>query len=103
MCSKKSHPKIERGKTGTIRRMKPVKAETNQEKDGKMMFNPILVASKSRDLKDKILKEKRMLANTSFKGVNASMVFVNEYLTKSSRILLGHARLFRNENCWKYT
>ena len=30
------------------------------------------------------------------------MVFVTETLTKSSRILLGHARRFRKENNWKY-
>ena len=30
------------------------------------------------------------------------MVFVTKNLTKSSRILLGHARRFRKENNWKY-
>ena len=100
---KKIDPKVERGQIGTIRRMKPVKAETNQEKkDGKRIFNPILIAFKSRDMKDKIMKEKRKLANASFSNLNASMVFVNENLTTSSRILLGHARRFRKENNWKY-
>ena len=46
--------------------------------------------------------EKRKLANASFRDVNAGMVFVNENLTKSSRILLGHARRFRKENNWNY-
>ena len=56
---KKIDPKVERCQTGTIRRMKPVKVETNQEKkDGKRIFNPILMVFKSRDMKDKIMKEK---------------------------------------------
>ena len=45
---------------------------------------------------------KRKLANASFSDVNASMVFVNENLTKSSWILLCHAWRFRRENDWKY-
>ena len=93
---KKIDPKVERGQIGAIRRMKPVKAETNQEKKySKRMFNPILVRFKSREVKDKIMMEKRKLANASFRDVNASMVFVNKNLTKSSRIILCHARRFR--------
>ena len=74
--------------------MKPVTAETNQKKDGKRMFNPILVAFKSSDLKDNFMKQKGKLANASFRDVNVTMVFVNENVTKSSRIFLGHARRF---------
>ena len=86
---KKIDPKVERGQIGTIRRMRPVKAETSQEKkDGKRMFNPILIGFKSREMKDKIMMGKRKLANASFSDVNASDVYVNENLTKSSRILL---------------
>ena len=49
---KKIDLKVERDQIGTIRRMKPVKAETNQEKkDVKRMFNPLLVAFKSSDLR----------------------------------------------------
>ena len=46
---KKIYLKVERGQIGTIKRMKLVKAETNQEKkDGYRMFNSILVAFKYR-------------------------------------------------------
>ena len=39
---KKIDQKVESSQIGTTRRMKPVKAETNQEKkDGKRTFNPI--------------------------------------------------------------
>ena len=41
------------------------------------MLNPILVAFKSRDLKNKIMKEKRNLPTATFKDVNTSMVFVS--------------------------
>ena len=100
---KKIDPKVERGQIGTIRRMKPVKAETNQEKkDGKRMFNLILIGFKSRNVKDKIMMGKRKLAYAYFSDVNASMVFVNENLTKSDKILLGHARRFCRENDRKY-
>ena len=100
---KKIDPKVERGQIGIIRRMRPVKAETSQEKkDGKRMFNPILIGFKSREMKDKIMMGKRKLADASFSDVNASVVYVNENLTKSSRILLGHARRFCRENDWKY-
>ena len=100
---KKINLKVERGQICIIRRMKPGKAKTNQEKkDGKRMFNPSLTAFKSRDLKDKIMKEKRKLANASFRDVNACMVFVNKNLRKSSRILLRYARRFQKENGLKY-
>ena len=53
-------------------------------------------------MKDKIMIGKIKLADASFRDVNASVVYVNENLTKSSRILLGHARRFCRENDWKY-
>ena len=57
---KKIDPKVEKGQIGTIRRMKPVKAETNQEKkDRKKMFYPILVGFKSGEVKDKIMMKKK--------------------------------------------
>ena len=96
---KKIDPKVEKGQIGTIRRMKPVKAETNQEKkDRKKMFYPILVGFKSGEVKDKIMMKKKKLAKTSIRDVNGSMVFLNESLTKSIRILLGHAKKFRKKN-----
>ena len=74
---KKINSKVEIGQTCIIRKMKPGKAKTNQEKkDGKRVLNPTLTVIKSRDLKDKIMKEKRKLANASFRDVNASMVLL---------------------------
>ena len=47
---KKVDPRIERHQLGKIRRLRTTDAGTNLEKkEGKRMFNPILVTFKSRD------------------------------------------------------
>ena len=61
-----------------------------------------MIGLKSREVKDMIIMEKRKLDNAIFRDLNANKVFLNENLTKSSRILLGHARRFRKEKSFKY-
>ena len=66
VATKKNDSKVKQSQTGTIRTMKPVKAKTNQEKkDGKRMFDPISIGFKSREVKDKIMIEKRKLTNAA--------------------------------------
>ena len=49
---KKVDPRIERHQVGKIRRLKTIDARSNQEKkEGKRMYNPILVTFKSQDQK----------------------------------------------------
>ena len=57
---KKVDPRIERQQVQKIRRLRTIDAETNQEKkEGKRMYNPILVTFKSSDQKFKVMKEKK--------------------------------------------
>ena len=61
--------------------MRPTKFKTNQQQDGKRMFNPIIqIVFKSRDTKIKILKEKKKLASDlNISGINN--VYINENWT----------------------
>ena len=100
---KKVDPRIERHQLGKIRRLRTIDAGTNQEKkEGKRMFNPILVTFKSRDQKIKVMKEKKKLINADLTDIKAERVYLNENLSKTSRNLLYLARRFQKENGWKY-
>ena len=57
---KKVDPRKERHQVGNIRRLRTIDAETNQEKkEGKRIFNPIIVTLKSQDQKIKVMKKKK--------------------------------------------
>ena len=101
---KKVDPRIERHQVGIIRRLRAIDATTNQEekKEGKRMNNPILVVFKSREQKNKIMKEKKNLYNADLSDIRAERVYLNENLSKTSRNLLFHARRFQKEKGWKY-
>ena len=100
---KKVDPRIERHQLGKIRRLRTTDAGTNLEKkEGKRMFNPILVTFKSRDQKVKIMKEKKKLFNADLNDIKAERVYINENLSKTSRNLLYLARRFQKEKGWKY-
>ena len=61
--------------------MKPIKAETNEEKkDGKSIFNPLVVFN-SRNHKDKIMKEKICWLMPLF-GMQMQVWFFNKNLRK---------------------
>ena len=99
---KKVDPRIERHQVGKIRRLRTIE-ETNQEKkEGKRIYNPILVAFKSRDQKTKVMKEKKKLYIADLSDIKAERVYINENLTKASRNLLYLARRFQKEKGWKY-
>ena len=58
---KKVDARIERQQVGKIRRLRTIDAGTTKEnKEGKRMYNPILV-TKSRDQKIKIMKQKKKI------------------------------------------
>ena len=66
------------------------------------MFNPILVEFKSRDMKVKILKEMKKLANANFSNLNISginNVYTNKNRTKASRNVFSYVSRFQKENC----
>ena len=100
---KKVDPRLERHHMGKIRRLRTIDAISNQEKkEGKRIFNPILVTFKSREQKVKIMKEKKKLYDADLSDIKAERVYINENLTKSSRNLLYLARRFKEEKGWKY-
>ena len=101
---KKVDPRIERHQVGIIRRLRAIDAKTNHEekKEGKRMHNPILVVFKSREQKNKIMKEKKKLYNADLTDIKAERVYLNENLSKTSRNLLFLARRFQKEKGWKY-
>ena len=100
---KKVDPRLERHHMGKIRRLRTIEAISNQEKkEGKKMYNPILVTFKSREQKIKVMKEKKKLYGADFSDIKAERVYINENLTKSSRNLLYLARRFKEEKGWKY-
>ena len=100
---KKVDPRLERHHMGKIRRLRTIDAISNQEKkEGKRMYNPILVSFKSREQKIKVMKEKKKLYDADLSDIKAERVYINENLTKSSRNLLYLARRFKEEKGWKY-
>ena len=100
---KKVDPRLERHHMGKIRRLRTIDAISNQEKkEGKRVYNPILVTFKSREQKIKVMKEKKKLYDADFSDIKAERVYINENLTKSSRNLLYLARRFKKEKGWKY-
>ena len=94
-------PRIVRQQIGDINRLRPTNTN-HKTKDGKRVFNPILVKFKSREVKLNIMKEKKKLANANLNGISDGKIYIKENLTKYSRNLLFHARRFKRDNGWMF-
>ena len=94
-------PRIVRQQSGDIKRPRPTNPN-HKTKDGKRLFNLILVKFKSIEVKVNIMKEKKKLANSNLNGISDDKIYTNENLPKYSRNLLFYARRFKRYNGWMF-